>query len=180
MITILATEKEFLKESNAIEGVYDDDSLEQAILAWEYLKTKDKLTHQVVCKTHKILMLNHDLYPNEKGYYRRRPVYIAGHEAMRPGQIEDAMGGWLYKVNSNVARYSKDFVAHAFDNRGGQMTRGEFAKSHHIEYEKIHPFIDGNGRTGRMFMNWERIKVGLDILVIHEGEEQMAYYQWFK
>lgn len=52
-------------------------------------------------------------------------------------------------------------------------------KNHHVEYEIIHPFVDGNGRTGRMFMNWERLKGGLPILVIHEGEEQQEYYKWF-
>ncbi len=55
-----------------------------------------------------------------------------------------------------------------------------YSKMLHVEYERIHPFVDGNGRTGRMFMNWWRMKNGLPVLVIHEGEEQMDYYQWFK
>ena len=54
------------------------------------------------------------------------------------------------------------------------------SKTLHVKYEKIHPFVDGNGRTGRIFMNWWRIKNNLPILVIHEGKEQMDYYKWFK
>jgi Fic family protein len=52
-------------------------------------------------------------------------------------------------------------------------------KDHHIRYEHIHPFVDGNGRTGRMFMNWERLKAGLPLLVIKESKKY-DYYDWFK
>jgi len=50
----------------------------------------------------------------------------------------------------------------------------------YIEFEEIHPFEDGNGRTGRILMNLQRIKLGLSLLIIHEGKEQMEYYKWFK
>jgi len=49
----------------------------------------------------------------------------------------------------------------------------------HIHFEKIHPFVDGNGRMGRILMNWQRVKVGLQPLIIWASERQ-AYYAWFK
>ena len=49
----------------------------------------------------------------------------------------------------------------------------------HVEYEKIHPFIDGNGRTGRMIMNWQRVKNGLKPLCIYNDDKQ-EYYMWFE
>lgn len=153
-------EEEFIRESNAIEGVYNEDSFTQAMYAWEYLKTKKELTPHVIKKTHKILMLNQSLQPDQKGYFRKCPVYIGGREAFRWELIQTAIEHWCeYIVSShNEMAIQED----------------------HVRYEKIHPFIDGNGRTGRMFMNWQRLKAGLPILVIHEGKEQMEYYRWFK
>jgi len=51
-------------------------------------------------------------------------------------------------------------------------------KSMHIQFEKIHPFIDGNGRIGRILMNWHRLKLGLPIKIIIETEKY-NYYKWF-
>lgn len=46
----------FLKESNAIEGVYDSDSLVQARFAWDYLVKQKKLTTSVNLKVHKVVL----------------------------------------------------------------------------------------------------------------------------
>jgi hypothetical protein len=69
----------FLRESNAIEGIYDEDSFVQAKQAWKYLMEQDILTVSIILKTHKILMLNQGIYPDEKGYFRQCKVYIAGN-----------------------------------------------------------------------------------------------------
>ena len=58
--------------------------------------------------------------------------------------------------------------------------RGEEAiRQGHIDFETIHPFEDGNGRTGRMLMSWQRKKAGLEPLLIR-ASERWEYYQWFK
>jgi Fic family protein len=55
----------------------------------------------------------------------------------------------------------------------------EQIKQWHINFEHIHPFEDGNGRTGRILMNIQRLKIGLPLLIIHTGQEQQDYYKWF-
>ena len=56
----------------------------------------------------------------------------------------------------------------------------EEIKQWHIKFEEIHPFEDGNGRSGRILMNWQRVSNGLPLLIIHTGEEQLTYYKWFR
>ena len=161
---------EFLEESNKIEGVYGGDALRQALEAWKSLTKLKEMSVGAILKAHKILMLNQPLAPDEKGYLRKIPVYIGGKEAMKPERISDNLIQLVINVN-DVVHNGKREPATFLD---------PLIRSHHVQYEYIHPFVDGNGRTGRMLMNWQRMQARLPILIIHEGEEQQLYYDWFK
>lgn len=149
--------REFLSESNAIENVFDKDSLQQAVYAWEYLSKQKEMSIGVVLKIHKILMLNQPILPSQKGYLRRVSVFVGMAEMMKPPFIEEALKIWCMNAWLSPENW----------------------KLHHVRYEKIHPFIDGNGRTGRMLMNWQRLKAGLPLLIIYEDEKE-EYYGWFR
>lgn len=175
-IGVVPTEKqiaEFLDHSNRIENEYSDNAFLQSQFAWDFLVAEtlnDKLTIENILKMHKILMLNQPLKPNEKGYLRRVPVYIGGHEALDWRFIEEKLNHLVDNINDAVENGKKE----------SETWKEKIVKDHHVQYEAIHPFVDGNGRTGRILMNWQRIKLGLPINIIHEGKEQMEYYKWFK
>jgi Fic family protein len=155
------TELDFLKESNNIEDEWDDVALQDAILAWEYLKKNKKLTISIILETHRILMEHRDLPDQYKGHFRDCPVWIGGKEGKPWFVIPELIQSWINDVNSHIISEDEDIP-----------------KEEHVLYEAIHPFIDGNGRTGRIFLNWQRVRLGLPILVIWE-KQKGAYYKWF-
>lgn len=147
---------EFIKESNAIEGVYDMDSFADAKFAMMWLLKQKMITIPVILHTHKLLMERQNLETRYVGHFRNQSVWIGGKEILYYS-IQSSINEWCERMNEVEAD----------------------PKQLHIEYEKLHPFIDGNGRTGRMFMNWLRVKQGLPLLVIKESEK-FAYYKWFQ
>lgn len=150
---------DFLRESNAIEGVYDDESLLDAREAWEYLLTHRVISTQVVLETHRILMRSQKLEREYIGHFRDIPVYVGGHEGMQVKNIPYAIQRWCFDMNN--------MSFPAWQNL-------------HVRYENIHPFVDGNGRTGRLFMNWFRlVKHGEPVLIIR-ASERYDYYDWFR
>jgi len=161
-------EIDFLRESNAIESVFDKDSLFQALHAWQYIKNETILSTNKILQTHKTLMLNSSLFADEKGEFRKRPVYVGNKqrgyfEKLNWEKIPSAIDNWIVKMNSTI---------------GIKENLEDLNKDLHVEYEEIHPFIDGNGRTGRIFMNWWRLRNQLPVLVI-KNEEKQTYYSWF-
>lgn len=157
-------ELEFLKESNAIEGDFDKDSLRQAAYAWEFLKEQEELNIDVILRIHKILMLHQNLMPNQKGYFRNCQVWIGGRQGIDWQRIPAAMGEWCLDAMTSIKVPGKF---------------GSNIKLDHIEFEKIHPFVDGNGRTGRILMLWQRVRAGLPIRII-KANDRGLYYNWFK
>lgn len=158
-----ADEITFLRESNNIEDEWDDISLQDAILAWEYIKDQPELTIENILETHKLLMANRDTIEDKyKGQFRDGPVWIGGREGKPWFVVSDLIENWCNDANSHII--SEDF---------------DIPKEEHIAYESIHPFFDGNGRTGRIFYNWQRKRLGLGIDIIWENEKQ-DYYEWFR
>lgn len=157
----------FLSESNAIEGVYDGDSLVQARLAWDYLISQTKLNPEIIQSTHQLLMENQDLPPKYKGKWRTCRVWIGHNEAQPYEKIPQLIQTWLEEIDVIAKTKHED------------EEKALLFQDLHVQYEHIHPFVDGNGRTGRMFWNFLRLKNGLPLKTIYE-KDRFDYYRLFR
>jgi len=63
----------------------------------------------------------------------------------------------------------------AWYETAGAMHPVERAAELHARFVKIHPFVDGNGRTGRLLLNFEMMKDGYPPVIIRK-EDRFAYY----
>lgn len=155
-------EIEFLKESNAIEREYSEKALEDAKHSWNFAKRHkhNEIDIEFIKLIHQELMKR--LNPRIAGKIRGIDVWVGNRKGLDPKEIELSLRDWCLGANSKI-----------------DVDKGTIEQDH-IWFEKIHPFEDGNGRTGRILMNIQRLNAGLPILIIHEGEEQMEYYKWFK
>lgn len=161
----------FLKESNGIEGVFTVQALKDAIKAWDYLKMKSFLTPEVILGVHHILMKN--LNPDIAGFWRNCDVWIGGQKKkfVSVQLIEKDIEHWISLIT--------------YPKIQKELDPDKYTRHMHVLFEGIHPFIDGNGRTGRLIYLWHRMQLGLPIHIIHadieEGrKEQWEYYQWFR
>lgn len=156
------TEIEFLRESNAIESEFTDAALEDAKAAWLYAKQhRHTLDLNVILKIHFLVMRR--LNTKIAGKWRNCAVTIGGRYCPQESKyfLRKRVQTWLDNCTPTGLGAEEDI------------------KRWHVAFEEIHPFTDGNGRTGRIIMNMQRLKVSLPILIIHVGEEQQAYYRWF-
>lgn len=124
-------------------------------------KKEEPISEYIIKNIHSLVLMNR---PEDKGVYRRIPVHIMGAytEPVQPSLIESKMNDLLIK---NEARKSK-------------MTTVERIACFHLEFEGIHPFIDGNGRTGRLILNLELIREGFPPINV-KFTDRKRYYDAF-
>ena len=147
----------WLRESNLIEGVDDPEADFAALEAWEHLKEEPKLTLGAIRFAHWLLLM--ELDPRIAGRWREWSVTVGGRNCPNFPLVPNLMKEWL-KQHEEVL--TEDAIRHA-----------------HVAFERIHPFADGNGRIGRMVLNYQRVQAGLPELCILNAEKQ-SYYAWFR
>ncbi|MCF0155589.1 MAG: Fic family protein, partial [Veillonella sp.] len=125
----------------------------------ELVSRQAPLTETVIKDVH-YLVLAHK--PDDRGQYRRVPVRIMGadHEPVQPYRIGPCMEALL-----------RDFQEE-------ELPIAEKMAKFHVSFERVHPFIDGNGRTGRLLVNLELMKAGYPPIDI-KFTDRLAYYQAF-
>jgi fido (protein-threonine AMPylation protein) len=159
----------FLSESNKIEREYGQEALDDAKQAWIMgaLCFKD-FDVSYILGIHRRLLKR--LAPHYAGIIRTSAVYIGGD--IRNQSKEEI----LLQLNELVDIWNKN---KEILKTKSKKDKEDFVKKWHILYELCHPNFDGNGRTGRILMNLQRLYIGLPLLIIYTGIQQQNYYTWF-
>ncbi len=118
----------------------------------------EPFTEHMIKSIHQLILK--DIDNDNAGVYRQENVLIAGAEHMPPDHI---------LVAEQMAKLVEDYNQF----KGHSLER---AARLHIDFVKIHPFVDGNGRTARLLMNLDLMKAGLQPVVI-KATDRLAYYE---
>ena len=125
----------------------------------ELVQDNNELSEIDIKNIHAIVLKGID---NENaGRYRTENVIISGASHIPPDAIivPESMEKLIYRYDEWKEKYHPIIVAALL----------------HAEFVKIHPFIDGNGRTARLLMNFEVMKNGYPPIII-KNEERHKYY----
>lgn len=131
----------------------------------EYIKKKageEELGEDLVLLLHRMLIENID--EEIAGRFRRKNEYVrvGMHIAPAPEHVESMINGALLEYSSNHSDHFLETIA-----------------KFHLEFEHVHPFIDGNGKIGRVLINFQLMKIGFPPVIIRD-KEKAGYYTCFK
>ena len=162
-LTLAETRETLYCDMNLIINA-DGRSVNEAInhkSAMEYVFSKidNTITEQTIKDINTIINSN---IQNFSGY-RKVAVIIknAKHIPPEANLVPNKMMYFIYNYhNDNIDIFEK-------------------VAKYHIEFEKIHPFEDGNGRTGRILINYELIKNNIAPIVI-EKEDRNEYLNFLE
>lgn len=153
--------KRLIRESNLIEGI--DDPMEdiQSLFAWEFLASIEPafFDSRAVRQLQKYITIRQPLPPNARGYYRGEAgnnvnVTVGGRAGAAYGLVRSLMDNWLLDLP------------------------GSDPLAMHVRFEHIHPFYDGNGRTGRMLLWRQQLEQGTQPTLFTAAGRQ-DYYKLF-
>ncbi len=149
---------------DAGDGVPVDDILETVhhFRAIDYVIdcADDVLNEEIIKKLH--FILKHDTRDSTLdwfavGEYKKRPNVVGGRETTKPKDVPARMKTLLDAYNAKREVTINDIIGF------------------HAEFEKIHPFQDGNGRVGRLIALKECLRFGIVPFLIEDSKKAFYY-----
>lgn len=157
---ILYNDNSFKIEGKEPREIYEAINHKEALnIVFENLQEKREFDERFIKKLNETINKN----IKETSGFRKVQVFIQGsdHIPPEPEKVPNLMNYYVYNYNNDI----EDIFL-------------KIAK-YHIEFEKIHPFEDGNGRTGRLLLNYELLKNDLPPVVIRK-DERVKYFEFIR
>lgn len=119
-------------------------------------KSKNKITEDLIINLHAILMNG---IRDDAGFYRRHGVRIVGANLATPNYVK--IPDLMAVLEKDINKTSRDIV--------------EQVAKIHADFERIHPFSDGNGRVGRLILVAMLMKSNFPPAIILREKKQLYY-----
>jgi Fic family protein len=164
-LTLKETEKILLdmevSRDVSVREVFEAKNLARVV---GYIRTKSQeseIDKEIILLLHQMLIggINDQI----AGRFRTKGEYVrvGTHIAPAPEQVDRLIDVMLLEYTSDLNSYFLDKV-------------GKF----HLEFETIHPFNDGNGRIGRVLINYQLQRLGFPSVIVRDREKK-EYYRGF-
>jgi Fic family protein len=128
---------------------------------FNHIAEEKKIDEALILRLHGILM--NGIRP-DAGSYRRHGVRIVGVNLPTANYLQ--VPNLMSKIVIEVTRTNKDIIA--------------LSANIHSRFEQIHPFSDGNGRVGRLFMNALLLESNLAPAIILQQQKRIYYTYLYK
>lgn len=147
-----------------VREFYEIDNHKQAFARMlDHLENNDKLSVAIIKEIHADLT---DRLQYDKGQFKKNENMILGAEFQTASPAETPL----------LIQQMVDNLEYRLEHAATDEKKLEAVIDTHIQFERIHPFSDGNGRTGRMIMNYSLLQEGLPPLII-EKETRATYIE---
>lgn len=140
----------------SVREVFEAKNLAKVL---EYVQTKlQEMNQETVLLLHRMLIGN--INENIAGRFRKKDEYvrIGTYIAPPPEHIKRL-------IKNVLIEYSADHISFFLD---------KIAKFH-LDFETIHPFMDGNGRIGRVLINYHLYSLGFPGIIIRDKDKKVYY-----
>lgn len=161
-LTLKETEKILLEQELArdvsVREVYEAKNLARVM---EYIRnnvSSIELDESIILLLHKMLIGGID--DAIAGRFRGKGEYVrvGSYVAPAPEHVHSMINAILIEYASNLDSHPINRIA-----------------KWHLDFETIHPFNDGNGRIGRVLMNFQLIRLGFPGVIIRNKEKEDYY-----
>ncbi len=159
--TSIILEDKITPEGRTLREIHEVENTKKA---YQLLKTyKGGVDTKVIKKIH--FLLTHNILGTNAGKFRKIRVYMGGskHIPPKPEDVEKEMKSLIRWYGYNKDKYHP-------------ITAASYI---HSEFIRIHPFVDGNGRTGRLLLNFMLMKQGWPPICI-KLKEKLKYINFLE
>lgn len=161
-LSIAETEKILLdmevSRNVSVREVFEAKNLARV---FEYIKNKvsiKSIDQEFILLLHQMLISN--INANIAGRFRKQYEYVrvGTYIAPAPEHIQ-------LMITTELSEYSSRYTEYFLEK----------ISKFHLEFEHIHPFCDGNGRIGRVLINYQLMQFGFPPIIIRDKEKSIYY-----